>query len=144
MQPMRSHIMVYKPSDKGSINFLKATWNQTEGRFHQIEKIVEMEIRSCFLLKFMVTSSEWGVSEVSTPLKVQLRGAYFWNSLALKVLPSVKIDKIFYKKIPYMYHRKINSKKVENFENWTCLKNFIFQNAPARFYHYESVPTNTL
>jgi len=92
----------------------------------------------------MVTSSEWGVLEVSTPLKVQLRGAYLWSSLALKVLPSVKIDKIFLKKFPYMYHRKINSKKVENFENWTCLKNFIFQNAPARFYHYESVPTNTL
>jgi len=65
----------------------------------------------------MVMSSEWGVSEVSTPLKVQLRGAYLWNSLALKVLPSVKIDKIFFLKIPYMYHRKNKFKKM-----WKILK----------------------
>jgi hypothetical protein len=40
------------------------------------------------------------------------------NSLVLKVLPSVKIDTIFFKKIPYMYHRKMNSKTM-----WQILKN---------------------
>ncbi len=45
MQPMRSRIMVYKLSDKGSMKLKKLV-----GRFHQIEKIVEMEFRSCSLL----------------------------------------------------------------------------------------------
>jgi len=39
-------------------------------------------------------------SKSKCPLEAKLKGVYFWNSLALKVLPSVKIDAIFFKNNP--------------------------------------------
>jgi hypothetical protein len=60
-------------------------------------------------------------SKSKCPLEAKLKGVYFWNSLALKVLSSVKIDANFLKIVPrYSIGRSLKIMMV------TILKNEMF------------------
>jgi hypothetical protein len=72
-------------------------------------------------------------SKSKCPLEAKLKGAYFWNSLALKVLWSVKIDANFLKVDPqYPIGRSLKLMKIMMVAIWkmkcSFLETFIFQN----------------
>lgn len=91
-------------------------------------------------------------SKSKYPLEAKLKGAYFWNSFALKVLPNVKIDVNFLKIDPqYPIGRSLKIMKImmvailknEMLTPW----NFYFSKHPLlvnNILHFRKVPPNTL
>ncbi len=91
-------------------------------------------------------------SKNKCPLEAKLKGVYFWNSPALKVLPSVKIDANVLEIVPqYPIGRSLKIMKImmvailknEMLTPW----NFYFSKHPFlvnNILHFRKVPPNTL